>query len=77
MDMAIGVRDNVVYWKTKWKIKNDLQCEAIGVYKYGRGGNYAYICRHTQAENRERKIQMSRDDTNRNRVFRTSIGTVT
>jgi len=50
---------------------------AIGVYKYGRGGKCAYIFRHTQAGNRERKIQMSRDDTNRNRVFRASIGTVT
>jgi hypothetical protein len=37
---------------------------AIRVYEYGRGGKYAYMFRYTQAGSRERKIHMSRDDTN-------------
>jgi len=40
----------------------------IKVYEYGGGGKYAYMFKYTQAGSRERKIHMSRDDTNIHRV---------
>ena len=50
---------------------------SASVYKYGRGGKYAYMFNYAYAGIKERNIQMSRDDTNMNRVMRTSTGTVT
>jgi len=41
---------------------------SIRMYEYGRGGKYAYMFKSTQVGSRERKIHMSRDNTNTKRV---------
>jgi len=50
---------------------------AIDVYKYGRGGKFVIMFRYTHAGIREIKMQTEKEDRQKSRVIRLSIGTVT